>query len=342
MKKILLLFSSILCCVQCQSQEYQLHSIAFYNVENLFDTEDDPTTFDEDFTPKGSYHWTKEVFQQKIDQLATVMAGIGKATTKNPPLLIGLSEIENRTVLNTLLQHPQLQPYGYAISHFESPDSRGIDVALLYRKDYFLLENQKRYALRLVNPKTQFRTKTRDQLVVSGYFEGEYLAVLVNHWPSRRGGEKKSQPLRIKAAQLQRKIIDSLLQLDPPPKIISMGDYNDNPTNKSLKNLVNPNNKALTAEEALFNPMLPLFKKGVGSLAYNDQWHLFDQILLSSSWKQSEDLFFVKAAVYNPEFLKTPRGKYQGYPFRMKIRGNTLEGYSDHFPVYVFIAEKDQ
>jgi endonuclease/exonuclease/phosphatase family metal-dependent hydrolase len=252
---------------------------------------------------------------------------------------LGLAEVENREVLELLLQTKPLRSLGYAIAHFDSPDARGIDVALLYQPQHFQLDFAKKYRLRLQSEhKQRFRT-TRDQLVVSGFLEGVPLTVLVNHWPSRRGGAKRSNPLRMAAARLQAKLIDSLQRLDANPQIISMGDFNDNPNNASIAYLTKPQKLNKHSErEPLFNATEKLFNKGVGSLAHNDQWFLFDQILLSNSFQSREKLFHLGTKVFNPPFLRTPEGRYKGYPYRTHQKGELLLGYSDHFPVYVVLG----
>jgi len=328
---LLLLFS-----LKLLSQEVQ--TIAFYNVENLFDSRNDPKTFDDDYTPEGRNHWTPTLVNQKINQIAQVLSGVGKRETKRPPLLIGLAEVENRTVLEQLVAHPKLRPYGYEIVHFDSPDFRGIDVGLLYRKEFFFLEDFKTYRLKLINPKTQHRSTTRDQLVVSGYWENEALTLLVNHWPSRRGGQKRSEASRLAAARLQQHIIDSLQRLEPKRTPLSMGDYNDNPNNKSIRYLMKENSYN-PYFQPLHNPMQKLFKKGIGSLAYRDKWFLFDQILLYQELLTKKGIFLLKTAVFNPPYLRNPNGKYKGYPFRNEIQGSQLKGYSDHFPVYVVLGK---
>ena len=321
------------------SQDASIVSVAFYNTENLFDAEDNPTTFDDDYTPEGSNHWTAVLLNQKVNQIADVISKIGTREIGQPPILIGLVEIENKKVLQELIHHPILKPFQYDYVHFDSSDARGIDVALLYRKELFIIEKVKRYPLFLTDPNTQFRRTTRDQLVVSGFLENNEIAVLVNHWPSRRGGQRKSEGARLKASQLQLKILDSLQRDNPDRYLISMGDFNDNPTNKSLFNLTTENDYRTTFIP-LVNPMKSLFKKGVGSLAYRDRWHLFDQILVSQDRQTPTALFFVKAVVYSPSFLRTPNGKYKGYPFRTKVEGEQLLGYSDHFPVYILLGRK--
>ena len=174
-------------------------------------------------------------------------------------------------------------------------------------------------------------------LVVSGYLGEEELYFIVNHWPSRRGGAKRSAPSRMKAARLHQKISDSLFRLQNEVRVISMGDYNDNPTNKSMYYLT----KQHQFHKLKFdNQMTPLFKKGIGSLAYNDQWFLFDQILTSPDWGKDSTLSIVGVNVYSPSFLRNPEGKYKGYPYRVQIKGDQLKGYSDHFPVYLLLAKK--
>jgi len=321
------------------SQTLEVFTIGFYNLENLFDPEDDPKTFDEDYTPKGRKQWTEGILKQKIDNLAEAIYQIGLRESHRPPLILGVAEVENFRVLKMLVEHELLYPYGYEILHYDSPDARGIDLALLYQKDYFLLAESKTYTLPLFDGKTNLKRTTRDQLVVSGWMEEEELQLLINHWPSRRGGQKRSESHRISAAKLQQKIIDSLQGLNPQAKIIVMGDFNDNPDNQSLRLLTEKKENSYTKNfQPLFNPMQDLYKKGVGSLAYRDRWFLFDQILFTPAFMQADGVFFVEARVFNPDFLKNKKGKYKGYPFRSEILGGKLHGYSDHFPVYALMG----
>jgi hypothetical protein len=262
----------------------------------------------------------------------------GLVKTEETPY-IGLSEIENRFVLEKLIAHPKMKPYGYKILHFHSKDNRGIDVALLYRESLFTVAAVKTYPLWLSHPKRQVRSPSRDQLVVTGYWGELELGILVNHWPSRRGGIKFSEPARIKAAQLQQKILDSLQRTNPESYLVSMGDFNDNPTNQSLR-LLSQKSSYFEYFKPLYNPMLKLFKKGIGSLAYRDRWFLFDQILVSSNWLTQNGGVLLKPAVFNPKFLTTPEGKYIGYPYRTQITGTLLFGYSDHYPVYIVIGKE--
>ena len=321
------------------AQEYRLFCVGFYNVENFFDAVDDPKTFDDDYTPNGRKSWTNASFRQKAVLIASVIDALKNNPSQKPPVLLGLAEIENRTILEALLNTNELVPYGYSIIHFDSPDRRGIDVALLYQSQLFHIDFAKKYRLRLQSESKQYFNTTRDQLVVSGFLEGKPLVVMVNHWPSRRGGAKRSAPLRMAAARLQSRIKDSLERLTPKPQIIVMGDFNDNPDNKSVRLLTQPQ-KSLVEEynEPLFNAMTTLYTKGVGSLAYNDRWHLFDQILLSESFKSRDHLFYLTTKIFNPLYLQTPEGRYKGYPYRTTQKGQLLNGYSDHFPVYVVLG----
>ncbi len=321
---------------------YRIRTVAFYNVENLFDTVRDSLIFDEDRTPEGKDRWTGERYKKKLANIAKVLSEVGADITKTSPDIIGLCEIENSYVLLDLINHPSLQNKNYGIIHFDSPDLRGIDVALLYKKDVFTISSFNSHRLLLINLEEE-RKHTRDQLVVGGILDDEQIYFIVNHWPSRSGGEARSEPNRIAAAQLNKKIIDSLVQLDSSAKIMSMGDFNDDPTDNSFKKILKTkgNTKDLT-ENDLFNPMEALHKKGSGSLAYRDKWNLFDQIFFTANFIDPERVTysFWKAGIYKPGYLVDPKGQYKGYPLRTYAGGTYVGGYSDHFPVYLFLLKK--
>lgn len=338
-----LLFLFSLAGIAQEKKEYTIRTIAFYNLENLFDTEDDPITYDEDRTPEGKDVWTVEKYQNKLEKMSKVISEIGCETAGNPPAIIGLCELENLKVLEDLIDQPALKNYNYGIIHFDSPDRRGVDVALLYRKSYFTPSNSQSRRLLLFEPlEPSKRIFTRDQLVVSGNFEGESMHFIVNHWPSRSGGEARSSLRREKAAWVNKQIIDSLFALDPYSKIITMGDFNDDPKNKSLKKVLNTKGKKEdTGFQELFNPMENLLKKGIGTLAYRDGWNLFDQIILSKPFVISNNGYqFFKAGIFNKAYLTTPEGQFKGYPFRSYDYGGYTGGYSDHFPVYVYLIRE--
>ena len=326
-----------------EEKQYKVNTIAFYNVENLFDYEADPIIFDEDFTPEGRNKWTKEGYEHKLSQLAKVISEIGADVAGTSPAIIGVSEIENRRVLEDLANQAQLVTHDYGIVHQDSPDRRGIDVALLYKKKLFTPTNF--HAHELVLYDAQDRSKriyTRDQLLVSGMLDGEMIHIIVNHWPSRYGGEERSRPNRLKAAALNKKIMDSLFSIDPYAKIITMGDYNDDPTNHSIKEVLKTKNRrdGMKIKE-LYNPFEDMHRKGMGTLAYRDAWNLFDQIMFTTELakKDYSSYRFYRAGIFNKKYLQTPRGQYKGYPYRSFVNGYT-GGYSDHFPVYIYLIKE--
>lgn len=322
-------------------QKFKVGCVGFYNLENLFDTIDSPDTRDFEFTPKGKNNWTSVRYLKKLKNMATVISQIATETTPDGLAILGVSEIENRQVLEDLVAQPEIAERNYQIVHYNSPDRRGVDVGLLYQKKYFTVTNTSSHTLH-IEGKDDFYT--RDQLLVSGIFDGDPLHIIVNHWPSRYGGEKRSRPLRNAAAQLSRHLVDSLLTINPQAKVIVMGDLNDDPVNQSVKKYMKgrPDIKNLKDSE-MYNPMEKMYKKGIGSLAYRDSWNLFDQTIITkgltghdfSSYK------FYKVNIFNKSFLTTKSGQYAGYPFRTFAGGSFLGGYSDHFPVYITLIKED-
>lgn len=326
-------------------KQYKIITVAFYNVENLFDYEDDPLTFDDDRTPDGKDNWTKEIYEAKSANIAKVIAEIGSDEAGTSPALIGLCEVENLRVLEDLVNQKPLLKENYGIVHFDSPDRRGIDVALLYKKKLFTPIKYLANELFLYDDQDKSkRIYTRDQLLVSGMLDGEKITLIVNHWPSRSGGEERSRPKRMKAAQLNKRIIDSLFSEDPYAKIINMGDFNDDPVSPSIKKLLNArgDKENLTLKE-LYNPMEKMHNKGFGTLAYRDTWNLFDQILISTELTKNQysSYRYYKAGIFNKNYLINPRGRYKGYPFRSFVNGYT-GGYSDHFPVYIYLIKEKE
>jgi len=325
-----------------QEKKFLVKTIAFYNVENLFDTINDPLKFDDDRTPRGKDRWTSAYYKDKVSKIARVIADLGADVTKTAPDIAGVCEIENEAVLVDVINDPLLKKHNYGIVHFESPDARGIDVALLYKKAVFTPTSFDSHKLMLWD-EDGTRDYTRDQLLVTGMFEGEEMHFIVNHWPSRSGGEARSRYKREAAAALNKKLIDSLQQIDPRAKIISMGDFNDDATNSSFKKVLKTVGKKEKAiGTALFNPMEEMLKKGMGSLAYRDSWNLFDQIYFTAEFLNEDKTTYRywKANIYNKPYLVTASGPYKGYPFRSYANGNYTGGYSDHFPVYIFLVKE--
>jgi endonuclease/exonuclease/phosphatase family metal-dependent hydrolase len=328
--------------LQAQNARIQAEIIAFYNVENLFDTVRDQRINDVEFTPWGNYKWNTEKYLLKLHNMARVLADIGTDLVPVGPAIIGLAEVENRGVLEDLVRTPPLDKRPLGIVHYDSPDARGIDVAMLYDSTRFRYTGS-----RAVNPGIQANDnpdfRTRDILLVEGLLNGEQVYILVNHWPSRRGGEKRSRPLRMQAAQANRAIIDSLLAINPNARIVVMGDFNDDPINKSMTaGLKSTGDLARAKSGVLFNPFLDHYRKGLGTLGYQDSWNLFDMVLLSPGWMQPTDggYEYLRAVVFRRPYLIQEEGRFKGYPYRTHSFGEFIGGYSDHLPVYVVVGRR--
>jgi hypothetical protein len=315
--------------------------IAFYNLENLFDTINTENIEDEEFTPTGLNKWNSEKYWIKIDRLAEAISRLGEDEgIKGGPAVIGVSEIENRAVLQDLISNPRLRNSNYQIIHYDSPDLRGVDVALLYQPRFFRVTSSDSPELKIYDEKNE-RVYTRDQLVVTGLFDGEKISFIVNHWPSRSSGETLTRPRRNEAAALARHLVDSLMATDKNAKVIVMGDLNDDPVNESLRKYLRAGDDPEKLKEGeLFNTMYPLFKLGIGSLYYRDGMNLFDQIIVTPSLlgKDYSSYKYYKSRVFNKSFLTQADGQYKDYPFRTYVGPTFQGGYSDHFPVYILIV----
>ena len=322
------------------NKNYLISTVAFYNVENLFDTIDDPNTWDDDRTPLGKDKWTNTIYEKKLDNIAEVINDIGSDLTRSSPTIIGLCEVENKKVLNDLINTKLLRESNYGIIHYDSPDERGVDVAMLFKKNRFVPISTNTYPL-IFKRKDGSNDYTRDHLVISGNLDNEKVHIIVNHWPTRSGGQMASEKKRILAGLLNKKIIDSIFQINPFAKIINMGDFNDNPDDKSIKptlKTVDKKNKMKNFE--LYNTSEELYKKGYGSYKYRGKWFMLDQLMISKSLIDDQNgLFFLKASVYNKKYVINQEGKYESYPFRSFAGGKFLNGYSDHFPIYLYLAK---
>ncbi len=327
----------------CQNSTYKIRTIAFYNVENLFDTINNPETYDDDYTRKGKNSYTSDAYWKKIYNTGKVISNIGYETSKNSPVIIGLAEIENRAVLEDLVHSKPLKNNNYKILHFDSPDIRGIDVALLFQEKYFTPLSHNNFEVKLWDEEGK-RIFTRDILLVNGLLENDLIHIIVNHWPSRRGGQKRSNSKRVKAAYITQQIIEEIRLENTNAKIIVMGDFNDDPIDDSLKKGLLSVEKYLNMnQDLLFNPMEKMYKQGLNTLGYRDGINLFDQILMSADCiainKNYDTYKFYKAGIYNPSYIITQKGKYKGYPFRSFQNNHFSGGYSDHFPVYVYLIK---
>ncbi len=322
-----------------QEKKMDIAIVAFYNLENLYDTIDDPITDDKEFLPDGIQNWNTAKFNLKIEHMSEAISKIGQEVVPGGPAIIGLSEIENRGVLEALINSDNLKSKNYGIVHYNSPDRRGVDVGLLYKKSRFTVEGSMSIPLRTSD--TSFRT--RDQLLVWGKLDGEEIYFLVNHWPSRRGGEQGSAPKRKAAAELARHTVDSLMKINPNVKIIIMGDLNDNPNNASITKYLKAKGKPEEVVAGdLYSPMIKLYRDGIGSYAYRDSWDLFDQIIISFALMGTDYSSFrlMKTKIFNEAFLKQKTGTFTGYPWRTAAGGQYLGGYSDHFPVYGILGKE--
>lgn len=334
MKAILFkMFTILFCHGLIGSLKGQSLIIGFYNCENFYDTTNQMSVTDEDFLPNSPKHYNTDAYNVKSNHLANVIYKLGRIDHGEGLALMGLVEIENKTVLNKLINEPFIKKYHYKIIHFDSKDQRGVDVALLYNPVHFTPYQYKPFSL---SDKIHFNNyATRDILFVKGILGGSWVYILVNHWPSRRGGEYQSADKRKWASEFCKNIMDSVYLENPTAQFIVMGDFNDNPSNKSVEDL------------KMNNPFLKLYRKGMGTLAYNDAWSLFDQILISKNWGQSlglnlpnNKLTNYKPVIYNNHNMIESAGRYQGYPKRTYDGNKWRGGYSDHFPVALIFTPK--
>ena len=340
MRKLLIGLIALLLVYTSTAQEkkFAVYGVAFYNLENLFDTKKDSIINDEEYTSEGANAWDENKYKNKLNNMAYVLNQLGGKYLPQGPAVIGVSEVENRGVLEDLVKTNEFAQRGYEIVHYDSPDFRGIDVALLYNPKLLTVESSKAIPFKVTdNP----NFKTRDQLLVTGYLAGEKIHVIVAHWPSRRGG--KQSDYRERAAALGKTIIDSLYKVDPNSKVFYMGDLNDDPFDKSVSKVIGAKrNQADVEKGGMFNPFWNILDSGVGSLAYNGSWNLFDQIMVSNNLVGTDrtNLKFWKAEVFNKDFLINQDGQFKGYPKRTFSKGIWLNGYSDHLPTIVYLLKQ--
>lgn len=341
---LLIVFTSFFNVNAQDKKRFKIHTVAFYNLENLFDTINDPLKYDEASPIMELKANRSEIYKKKIKNMARVISNIGTDMVNNSPALIGVCEIENRKVLEDLVNDPLLLSKDYGIVHFEGPDRRSIDVALLYQKALFQLVESSSHELLIYDDLTRKRVFTRDQLLVSGKLDGDLIYIIVNHWPSRSGGEARSRSKRVGAAKLNKRIIDSLQSINPYAKILTMGDLNDDPTNESVKKVLKAKkDKKKVPLKGIYNPFEKMFaEKGYGTTAYRDAWSLFDQIMVTKPLIETDytSYRFWKAGIYNKSYLSNKRGRWEGYPFRSFANGGFTNGFSDHFPVYVYLIKE--
>ncbi|MGE4287853.1 MAG: endonuclease [Salinivirgaceae bacterium] len=322
-------------------EQERLLRIMFYNVENLFDTEDDSLKMDEEFLPDETRNWNKFRYYQKQSQLSKVITAVGGW---NPPELVGLCEIENRNVLNYLTRQSPLYVFGYQIIHQESPDARGIDVALLYQPKSF----RPVYTEFIAVDYPLNKRKTRDIVYARGIIpNNDTLHVFVNHWPSRYGGQLESEENRIFVAGLLKHKTDSILDTNPKALIVIMGDFNDEPNNTSLLKTLN----ALpaydsTKQSQVVNLSYELrYAKNEGSHKYQGQWALLDQVIVSGGLLNKSQKTYTttdKLCIFKAPFLLEPDKAFLGdKPYRTYVGFKYNGGFSDHLPVFLDLMNNE-
>ncbi len=343
-RSYLLLFFILYTIVITQAQSLlqdssSIFRIVFYNIENLFDPTDDSLKNDDAFTPEGFNHWTYKKMRKKVNDIAKVLLAIGE---REPPVIIGLAEIENLYVLKQLCYNSPLKKYRYHIVHYESPDMRGIDVAMLYRKEKFnLLHSEPISVIFPFEP----QSKNRDILYAIGTFpNGDSLHLFINHWTSRYGGYAATIPKRNYYAQLIRNKADTLLQQNPQSYILITGDLNDYPTDESVSQVLQAS-ELNNGEATLYNLMFRFLKMAnMGTHKREDFWGCLDQMIVSKALVNKESSLQVKdheAHIFNADFLLEPDEKYGGDKlFRTYLGPKYIGGYSDHLPIYLDIQLK--
>ena len=363
-----------------QQKRLSVYGVAFYNLENIFDTIHAPGKNDYEFLPTGSYKWNGLKYQAKLTNMSRVLSQLCTDKLKGGAAVIGVSEVENRAVVEDLLRQPNLKGRGYRILHYESADRRGVECALLYNPRFFQLEDS--LYVPYIYPENAEHSKelplgftqdadgtinvlplygdtthiTRGFLVGVGRMAGERVAIVVNHWPSRGA----ASPARERAGKQVRALCDALVKrYNGDVKMIVMGDLNDDPDNLSMTEGMKCKFTAdkLTSDDDFFNPWYyTLRKQGQGTLLYNNRWNLFDQILVSGNMvnrnynlkkpqKASEldlsgGLTFWQHAIFMRDYLFQQEGKYKGSPLRTTAGGVWLNGYSDHLPTQIYLIKE--
>ena len=355
MKRIfILMYVALVLVASAHAQTKQNYVVGFYNLENLFDVYDDPVKNDAEYLPDGKNQWTEVKYQKKLHNMATVIAEMAKANGAFHTIL-GVSEIENRLVLEDLISQPELMQSNFQIVHYDGPDRRGVDVALLYRADQFDYLDSESIPFSFegtdvpitLTKEEQERFRTRDILMVHGLIAGEHFAFYVTHLPSRIGG--KGSDLRSLGGEIIRKHSEKMLEKYPGIKMVVMGDMNDDPFDESMaKWLGAVRNIEDTPKGGFFNPFWQMHADGYGSLAYRDVWSIYDQTIPSETLVNAPEgtLKLQKigkkgyyGVVFKRPFMVNQKGQYKNYPFRTFSNGKFMNGYSDHFPTYIVIGK---
>ena len=323
-------------------KQLQAYSVCFYNLENLFDTIHDEGKNDYEYLPDGTNKWGTMKYTNKLKNMAQVLSELGTSKFCKGPAIIGVSEVENRHVLEDLLKEPVLANKGWEIIHIEGPDRRGVDCAFFYNPRIFHLENY--HLTQYIYENGDTTRRTRGFLLASGTLAGEKVHFIVNHWPSRAAGSE----FREMGGRQVRRMIDSIQAEDPKAKVIIMGDLNDDPNNKSVTEGLRAVHKVKDAgDHDMYNPWWDmLYKVGQGTLLYDGKWNLFDQIIFTGNLLNKDDqkdystLKFYKNEIFIRDWLFQQEGKNKGAPKRTHASGVWLNGYSDHLPTEIFLVKE--
>ena len=348
-----------------QPKRYALYGVAFYNLENLFDTLHDAGKNDYEYLPNGTNKWGKMKYEAKLHNMARVLSELCTDKLPQGPAVIGVSELENHMALEDLLHQPSLAGRGLKYVDVAGPDRRGVECAFIYNPRFFQMERYMHvpyyYAPsgRVDDPLVGFYTDeqgevqaytdlkgdtthiTRGFLVMQGLLAGERMFFIVNHWPSRAAGSEA----RERAGYQVRMLKDALMASHPEAKVMIMGDMNDDPADKSMTTALGCKHQTDKVKKAtdLFNPWHEtLYKRGQGTLLYQGKWNLFDQIVFSGNLLGTDrtSLKFYKHEIFMRDYLFQQEGKYKGSPLRTHAGGVWLNGYSDHLPTYVYLIKE--
>lgn len=314
--------------------DFEKLRVSFYNVENLFDTIDEPIKIDEEFTPDSKKLWNTERYNDKLGKLSRVFASMGDG--QNAPIVVGLAEVENKTAINDLLKTPAFSAHKYGIVHQESPDMRGIDLALLFRKDKVKILKQE-FIVATFPDEPEYTS--RDIIYAEAKVASEKLHLFINHWPSRYGGMEKSEPRRLRVAELVREKIDQIQKKSPKAKIILLGDFNDGPTNKSITEVLMADTLYSTKDKThLYNISYPIEASGAGSYNYKGNWQLMDQVIVSHQLISDKERIHTQddmVKVLKEDYMLYQDKRYGPKPNRSYGGPNYYGGYSDHLPIYI-------
>ncbi len=336
---ILLLLFALLIVAGCKDNQFierQQVAISFYNCENFFDYVHTGNYNDYDFTPSGKYQYFRKEYERKLHNINTVFQSMGDHGKKIFPAIIGLAEVESRMVIDDMIGHAELRRLNYHYVITDGPDPRGINIAFLYRAEQFTLISSETIPIDLSS--VNKNSKTRDILHIYGVLLKDTVHIFVNHWPSRREESEESETKRKIAAETLEKHISAI----PNGRIIVMGDFNDNPDNRSISGVLKGSEDIRSTDQnTLYNPFLTFYESGMGTEKFDDNWNLFDQIMISRPLTHAtkNHLHYESAEIYKPDFLISHKKDHEGEPLRSTIGPHCVNGYSDHFPVLLYLED---